>query len=231
MQNNAVIQPDPIVCKADQVLAEISILDNPYFNSLQNGAMSRASFCQSQRQFYFAVNYFSRPMSALMMRLPTAQQRLGILANVLEEHGEFKPAAFHEATFRRFLQAAGNDQELDSAPMEPAVHAFNAALMSACLADELQVGIACLGIIEYAFADISALIGNAVVQRSWVKQAELVHYSLHAKIDKQHAADFFALLGEDWQEPQGRMLIERGLRLGGYVFDRLYRDLITLDDA
>ena len=32
MQNNAVIQPDPIVCKADQILAEISILDNPYFN-------------------------------------------------------------------------------------------------------------------------------------------------------------------------------------------------------
>lgn len=231
MQNNAVTQPDPIICKADQILAERSILDNPYFKSLQNGAMSRASFCQSQRQFYFAVDYFSRPMSALMMRLPTARQRLGVLANVLEEHGEFKPAAFHEATFRRFLQSIGDDQGVNSVMMEPAVHAFNTTIMSACLVDELQVGIACLGIIEYAFADISALIGNAVVQRGWVTQADIVHYSPHAEIDKQHAADFFELLREDWKAPQRQMLIERGLRLGGYVFDRLYRDLIALNDT
>ncbi len=231
MQDNVVIQSGPIVNNADQVLTETAILDGPYFASLQSGEMSRESFCQSQRQFYFAVDYFSRPMSALLMRLPSARQRLGILANVLEEHGEFQPAAFHEATFREFLQSVGDDQGPDPVTIEPPVHAFNAAIMSACLVDEIQVGIACLGIIEYAFADISALIGNMVVKRGWVTQAALTHYSLHAEIDKKHAADFFELLREDWKTPQGQALIKRGLRLGGYVFDRLYRDLIAVDGA
>ena len=97
--------------------------------------------------------------------------------------------------------------------------------MAACHSDEVQVGIACLGIIEYAFADISALIGKSVIERGWLAEQQLVHYSLHAEIDKKHAADFFELLQADWQDENKRILIEQGLRLGAYLFDRLYRDL------
>lgn len=217
-----------IVARVDRILAANGILDNPYFATLGSGEMSREEFYRTQRQFYFAVNFFSRPMSALLMRLSCPKQRLSILANVVEEHGDFQPSAFHEATFRDFLAALGDSARPEPAEMGPPVHAFNSAIMAACVSDDLQVGIACLGTIEYAFADISALIGKAVVDRGWMTEDRLVHYSLHAEIDKKHAADFFNLIEDDWHDPTKQPLIEQGLQLGAYVFDRLYRDL-TMD--
>lgn len=214
-----------LVGRVDRILSTRRILENPYFEALRNGEMSREEFHHTQRQFYFAVDFFSRPMSALLMRLPCPKQRLGILANVVEEHGDFQPSAFHETTFRDFLLALEDSARPEPAEMEPPVHAFNSAIMAACVLDDLRIGIACLGIIEYAFADISALIGKAVVDRGWVSEEKLVHYSLHAEIDKKHAADFFTLVEADWHDPAKRPLIEQGLQLGAYVFDRLYRDL------
>jgi pyrroloquinoline-quinone synthase len=210
----------------DEVVSASRIMQNTYFTSLQTGEMSHDVFCRTQQQFYFAVDYFSRPMSALMMRIPDPAERLGILGNIVEEHGNNCSNAFHEATFRQFLeQIGGNGERPEHAIMGPAVHAFNATIMSACLSDDVRTGIACLGIIEYVFADISAVIGTAIVNRDWVTEENLVHYDLHAKIDKQHAEDFFKLLAADWVQDQGRAEVVRGLKLGAYAFDRLYRDL------
>ena len=85
-----------------------------------------------------------------------------------------------------------------------------------------------MGIIEYAFADISALIGRAVTERGWVGADELVHYKLHAEIDVRHAEEFFAVIEKSWDDPARRSFIEQGLELGAYAFDRLYRDLYAV---
>ena len=91
--------------------------------------------------------------------------------------------------------------------------------------DELEVGVGCMGIIEYAFAGISALIGKAVVDRGWVAAERLVHYKLHAEIDERHAEEFFAVIEPCWNDDRRRHFIEQGLELGAYIFDRLYRDI------
>lgn len=223
---------DPIRELADQRIDASRILSNKFFTTLKSGEMKLDTFRRTQEQFYFAVEYFSRPMAALLMRLPTPEQRLSILANVVEEHGSFEPRAFHEATFREFLASIGSSpQRPKLCSMGPVVHAFNASLMAACSSDDVHVGIACLGIIEYAFSDISALIGRAVVERNWVVRDDLKHYRLHAELDKQHAADFFALLEPAWNDTAARLRIEQGLRLGIYVFDRLYCDLLAAVEA
>jgi pyrroloquinoline-quinone synthase len=82
-----------------------------------------------------------------------------------------------------------------------------------------------MGIIEHAFARISAVIGQAVVARGWVREADLVHYRLHAEVDERHAEEFFAIVEPGWETEGRRYYIEQGLELGAYVFDRLYRDL------
>jgi len=107
----------------------------------------------------------------------------------------------------------------------PALRAFNSVLTASCVLDELEVGVACMGIIEYAFAGISAVIGKAVVQRGWVAADQLVHYKLHAEIDERHAEEFFAVLETLWGDERRRYYIEQGLELGAYIFDRLYRDM------
>jgi pyrroloquinoline-quinone synthase len=82
-----------------------------------------------------------------------------------------------------------------------------------------------MGVIELAFAGISAAIGRAVTERGWVPRGELVHYKLHAEIDCRHAEEFFAVAEPACDSARGRRCVELGLELGAHIFDRLYREL------
>jgi len=211
---------------ANAVLKRTHILDNPYLESVTNGEMTLECFRRTQEQFFFAVTFFPRPMAALVGRIPDPRQRLDILHNLVEEHGEFEEKSFHHTTFQQFLRTLGSQPEkLDSLAVWPALRAFNSVLTASCTLDELEVGVACMGIIEYAFAGISAIIGKAVVQRGWVSMDKLVHYKLHAEIDERHAEEFFAVIEPLWSDERRRYFIEQGLELGAYIFDRLYRDM------
>lgn len=218
-----------VTAAADQILAGIGIMDNPYLRALSDNAMSLERFRRSQEQFFFAVTFFPRPMAALVGRIPHPRRRLDILHNLVEEHGEFDEAHFHHNTFQTFLRSIGCDPEkLATMPVAPQLRAFNSVLTAACVLDELEVGVGCMGIIEHAFAGISARIGQAVVKNGWVASEELVHYKLHAEIDMRHAEEFFAVVEPLWDNPARRYFIEQGLDLGAYIFDRLYRDLLTI---
>lgn len=211
---------------ADEILKRIDILRNPYLEALRDGSMTLDEFRRSQEQFFFPVTFFPRPMAALVGRIADPVQRLDILHNLVEEHGEFQVQAFHHNTFRQFLRSIGSDPEkLDALPVSPPVRAFNSVLTASCVLDELEVGVATMGIIEHAFAGISAVIGNAVVERGWVSSEQLVHYKLHAEIDERHAEEFFAVIEPKWDNDRRRYFIRQGLELGAYIFDRLYRDL------
>jgi pyrroloquinoline-quinone synthase len=212
--------------RAFAVLKRSNILHNPYLEALADGSMTLECFRRTQEQFFFAVTFFPRPMAALVGRIPDPRRRLDILHNLVEEHGEFQEQSFHHTTFQQFLRTLGSQPEkLSTQPVWPAVRAFNSVLTASCVLDELEVGVACMGIIEFAFAGISAAIGKAVVQRGWVTEERLVHYKLHAEIDERHADEFFAVVEPVWADDRRRYFIEQGLDLGAYVFDRLYRDM------
>src|SRR5438552_12611203 len=159
-----------VTARANTILKEVDILHNPYLESLCDGSMTLDGFRRSQEQFFFAVTFFPRPMAALVGRIPDPRLRLDILHNLVEEHGEFQEELFHHNTFQRFLRLIGSvPEETEMQPLWPALRAFNSVLTGACVLDELEVGIGCMGIIEHAFAEISAIIGRAVVDRGWVK--------------------------------------------------------------
>ncbi|MCY4057311.1 MAG: iron-containing redox enzyme family protein [Gammaproteobacteria bacterium] len=215
-----------VTAQAAVVLDRVGIEGNPYLQDLVDGTMSLDVFRRTQQQFFFAVTFFPRPMAALVGRLPDPRQRLDILRNVVEEHGDFDEAAFHHTTFQEFLRRIGSEVDaLDELDLLPAVRAFNSILTTACVMDELEVGVACMGIIERAFAGVSAMIGQAVVARGWLPRDRLIHYSLHAEIDVRHADEFFAVVEPAWEDETRRYLIDQGLGLGAYALDRLYRDL------
>lgn len=215
-----------VTAAANDVLRTSGILQNPYLMAVADGSMSLECFRRTQEQFFFAVTFFPRPMAALVARIPDPRARLDILHNLVEEHGEFQEEHFHHTTFQRFLTSIGSRlDEVENAALSPAVRAFNSVLTAACVLDELEIGVACMGIIECAFAGISAAIGKGVVERNWVQADDLVHYKLHAEIDRRHAEEFFAVIEPRWEDQRGRYHIEQGLQLGAYIFDRLYRDL------
>lgn len=216
-----------VTAHARKLIADAAVSQNPYLTSLASGQMTLQTFRQTQEQFFFAVTFFPRPMAALVGRIPNPKARLDILHNLVEEHGDFNEQSFHHTTFQAFLSSIGSDPaKLDSLALWPALRAFNSVLTTACVLDELEVGIGCMGVIEFMFADISATIGKAVVQHGWVPREKLVHYKLHAKIDERHAEEFFAIVEPAWQDTKRRYFIQQGLALGVYIFDRLYRDLL-----
>lgn len=217
-----------VTARADIVLKRMNILRNPYLEALRNGSMTLERFRRTQEQFFFAVTFFPRPMAALVGRIQDPRLRLDILRNLVEEHGEFREQFFHHTTFQQFLRTIGSQPaKLDSLTIWPALRAFNSVLTASCVMDELEVGVACMGIIEYAFAGVSAAIGMSVVERGWVAADRLVHYKLHADIDERHAEEFFAVIEPYWDDDRRRYFIEQGLDLGAYIFDRLYRDLFA----
>jgi pyrroloquinoline-quinone synthase len=211
---------------ADQAITAAGLLTtNPYFTHLKANTLDFDAFRRTQEQFYFAVLFFSRPMAALAARFPDPRSRLDILHNVVEEHGDFDEAAFHATTFRDFLSSISVPlTRLEEISLWPEVRAFNSVLTTSCLLDEVEVGVGCMGVIEYAFSDISARIGRSVVNNGWVTSEELKHYKLHAEIDKRHAQEFFEILVQRWSSGE-RYHIRQGIDLGVYIFDRLYRDL------
>jgi len=214
--------------RADAILTRCGLWKNPYFETLRDGRMSLDEFRISQEHFYFAVAFFARPMAGLVARSPDYASRVDILRNVVEEHGDFRLSDSHARTFEAFLKSLGcRTDHLSGSRPPPAVHAFNSVLFSACMLEALEIGIGCVGIIEYAFAELSARIGTAVAERGWIPRDKLVHYSVHAELDKRHADEFFVLLEPVWDDPSKRELAEAGLTLGAYAFDRLYRDLLT----
>src|SRR5919204_442054 len=145
-----------VTAHSDVILRKVRILDNPYLEALQNGTMTPECFRRTQEQFFFAVTFFPRPMAALVGRIPDPRQRLDILHNLVEEHGEFEEQSFHHTTFQQFLRTLGSQPEkLSNLPVWPALRAFNSVLTASCVLDELEVGVGCMGIIEYAFAGIS----------------------------------------------------------------------------
>lgn len=208
---------------ADRLLEQHPVATHPYFTKLCSQEMTRESFVNSQCQFFHAVGFFSRAMAALLARQPDSASRQVLMHNLAEEHGwdeekggQFRPGFAHDRTFLQFLASLQSQPQAQG----PEVRAFNLALYGACLSETVPFAFACLGIIEYAFADISALIGSAVVQNRWVPKDALVHYSLHAQLDKRHAAEFFEVVENHPPEE-----VQAGLDYGWHIFSQLYRGL------
>ena len=224
----------------EQILRETNYLNNPYFVHLNDGSFEKIDFVETQIQFYFAVEFFARPMSALASKIPCPKQRIGILRNVWEEHGEGDTEKFHKYTFLSFLKSLDNCnylsflkrldncnyEKVNSRVLWPELRIFNTVLDGVCNSDNYLIGVGALGMIERMFSDISFCIGQNVIKRGWFTPSQLIHYELHETLDIKHAEDFFTILRSSWNaEPESRSTIEQGLRLGSTLFNGLYEGL------
>lgn len=213
----------------DALLKEVAYDSNPYFVALQDGSFDKEDFVETQAQFFFAVDFFSRPMAAVAAKIPNARQRVEVLRNVWEEHGEGDTILTHSETFATFLNRLQGltPADIEARVLWPEVRVFNTTLAGAAVLDEYQVSVAMMGIVERMFSDISFWIGQAVMKREWISEKEMIHYNLHQDLDIRHSDDFFNVLAPLWDANKGddRYAIEQGLRLGATVFNGLYAEL------
>ena len=69
--------------------------------------MNLETFRKTQMDFFYAVDFFSKPMAALIAKLDRHDQRIDTLHNIVEEHGDFESNRYHSETFRQFLKSLG----------------------------------------------------------------------------------------------------------------------------
>ncbi len=211
------------------ILTETGYAQNPYFTALKSGSFTKEDFTETQIQFYFAVLFFSRPMAALAAKIPTPEQRLEVLRNVWEEHGEGMLDRTHGRTFLELLKRLNmiTPEMVEDRKLWPEVRIFNTTLVGAAVLDDYLIGVGMLGMIERMFCEISSWIGRDIIARGWIKADNMIHYNVHEKVDIRHSQDFFNILEPIWQkrDPAEQYSIEQGLRLGATVFNDLYLGL------
>ena len=212
----------------DRVLEQSEFRDNIYFKALNEKNFRKEDFVETQKQFYFAVIFFSRAMSALAAKLPTLDMRLEVVRNVWEEHGEGTIKQSHGESFQEFLKRIHNVtlKDVHQAKLWPEMRTFNTALIGATVLDDYLVGVSCMGIIERMFVEISNWIGKGITENGWLTEDQMIHYNLHETLDIKHSQDFFDILEKPWQQSiENKYLIEQGLMLGASIFNQLYTSL------
>lgn len=203
------------------------LASHKYFSSLMNGSMSLELFKYSQLNFYSAVCYFSRPMFLLCSKMDSYTDRLTLLENIMDEHGNGDISNTHGETFKKYLLNLGiNDRKISEKISHPAVANFYSIIEKTINDSKIETAIAMLGIIEDRYAEISSSIALSTVKNGWLNTSQLVHYKNHQELDIYHAELFYKLVRNKWKEEESRLNIKKGLKEGNKVILDIYLDLV-----
>ena len=209
---------------------ETPISSQIYFSRLLDGSMSFELFKSSQANFYSAVCYFSRPMFSLCSKIDNYEDRLIILENIIDEHGNGSIKDSHGETYKKYLLNLGvNKKDINKTFNHSAVSNFYSIIDKTVEKNNIETSIAMFGIMEDRYTEISSSISSALVNNSWLRKDQLAHYKTHKELDAYHAELFYKLVRHKWTEITSRENIKRGLKLGNKIIFDLFNDLLKVN--
>ena len=201
-----------------------------YFSRLLDGSMSFELFKSSQANFYSAVCYFSRPMLLLCSRIENYADRLIILENIMDEHGNGDIKDSHGETYKNYLLNLGvKEKNINKTFNHSAVSNFYLIVDMTVECDNIETAIAMFGMIEDRYTEISSTIATSLINNNWLKEDQLSHYRIHEKLDTYHAGLFYKLVRHRWIEEICRKNIKKGLKLGNTIFLDMFNNLLKVD--
>ncbi len=210
-----------------ELIKSTPVEHQPFFNYLLNGTMDKEQFKKSQISLIDAVEFFSRPMFVILSKLSTYKERLPIIENILDEHGNGEIDKAHGNTFRQYLVSLGaTKKEINNRNLNKAVLEYNNALIKCATNNPTARGLAMMGIIEERYSKISAIIVKEILKKKWVSKDLLYHYSLHEELDVEHAEGFFNIIKDGWEDMDSRKEIQKGLTLGNSMILNLYNGIL-----
>lgn len=177
---------------------------------------NQAEYLRSQVPFFFAVQAFPRFLAKLASQIDSSEDRLLVIENLWEEHGNGDKKSFHTETFNKFLMAMGWNGEYHKNP-------WVSEWIFKVLSKDMSAGTyaAYLSGIEYAYAPISQTIADHV------KTLELVlpqsHYSVHSELDWIHGDELLSV-GVHLESDED--LIKQAFNEGQEEFLELYNHLV-----
>lgn len=144
---------------------------------------TRDEFLQSQTPFYHAVNAFPLMLLKMATKIDHSHQRLLLMENIWEEHGQGDPSKFHTSSFQSHLEALGMTKgtELLHNPFIDAWIENTLAIESIA-----EIGSYLAGI-EYIYAVISESIAEHLTTYDLL--CEQAHYKKHSVLDWEHGEE------------------------------------------
>ncbi len=221
-----------------------SLYRNKYYITLMNGKMPVEKFYMSQQHFGIAVAYWSQSvLPQLLLSAPAFEQRVVILNNLNDElgiskDGKHDKSKSHVVTFENFMEfidefkPTNNLLQYNSTytKLKDQAHIFNEKLSDSIVNNSWQFNFAMMGMIEYAYHDISEMISEYVKQKFVSCKSNIPHYATHEDIDEKHADDFFDQLDPHFNECYQDILLGMtyGLNLLDSYFESIYFFLPTI---
>ena len=203
------------------------IRKNYYFSRLTNDELTLEEFQKSQLNFFDAVLSFTKPMFIISSKLDSYEQRLCILENIFEEHGNGDITKSHGKTFEEYLILLGvNKKEIKNRKVDKSSQKFNLSLIEKSQKESTYFSLAMMGIIEERYSEISKLISEKVLKNKWLTEKTLIHYKVHEKLDIDHAESFYHLISSKWLNKSIQDDIKKGLRFGNELILNLYTGLL-----
>lgn len=183
------------------------------------------NFLTSQDSFIDAIDQWSHLLGKMLSKVPSHRERLVIVENLYDEHGEGDLNKAHVNTFKAFIQSLDASSAVDlynpNKKTYQIVRHFYEKLHYFIDHYDWKFSVAMLGMIELVYVTISGAI-HKYAKLHLIDQT-INHYSLHETLDTRHANELFALIKPFYEnDPE---LIESGLKAGYDAMFSLYSEL------
>lgn len=143
---------------------------------------TRNEFLRSQVPFFFAVQAFPRMLCMLGSKIEDSEERMLVVENIYEEHGQGDSRKYHTQSYKTYLKALGLNDSIYSSPWVSSW--IKNVLSLECNAMEYA---AYLAGIEYVYALICGDVSEYI--QTFTLECEQTHYSKHAKLDWEHGKE------------------------------------------
>jgi len=201
--------------------------NHPYFKWVLDPNTTLEEYRKTQIPFRYAIEHFSRSMSAVLAQIPRMEDRMEVYENVAEEHGEGKLENSHRDSFMVFLKSIGVQQDEIDVECPIRMSGFYEGLLNYALTKPYEIAAALMGTIEYLHCNVAELQARALHDRFWGDYDAQYHYRLHKEIDVGHAKDLYEVCEENW-ERGGELSRERmaySMLLAAHYLWRLFDDM------
>ena len=203
-----------------------NIESNIYFRKLLKNPTPK-SFVKSQESFIDAVNEWSNLLSHLLTKVPSYKERLPIIENLMDEHGEGDLERSHVETFRKFINSFKTRDNLQMYNKESQtyhiIEEFYRTLDRDLKYYSWEYSAAMLGMIEYTYITVSTVIHQYAKQH--IPEEEIYHYTLHETLDTKHSEDLFRIIVPYLDQNNNSNMVKLGLQKGYNTMYKMYKEL------
>ncbi|AYV78565.1 MAG: heme oxygenase [Edafosvirus sp.] len=208
--------------------------ENKYFVFLKDNINRNnilENFMMSQVNFVDAVDEWSCILGLMVAKVPSVKERIVLIKNLYDEHGNGNIENSHVVTFNKFikmlLEICNNRIELihDDRINNEIINKFIHELHNVIGSNNWVYSIAVLAMIEYTYITVSKCIHEFV---SNYTPSELIHhYSLHEIMDQTHSQELFSIVTDQYETKNNKKVIEDGILHGYKILYDLYDSLFV----